>query len=413
MKNNIVQKNIPQGWFETTLENECEVLKGQGLSKGKLLDGGKNECILYGELYTKYGEVVNVIKSYTDSKEGMRSKDGDILIPASTTTIAKDLAIATALNKDGVLLGGDINILRKKENSYDANFLAYYLTHYKNKELTELAQGITIIHLYGKDFKKLSICIPKKIDEQQKIAEILGAVDEDIAKTQEVIRETEKLKKGLMQELFTQGIGHTKFKETKLGKIPEEWDVIRLEEIAQVERGKFSHRPRNDTRFYRGNIPFIQTGDVISSNGRITKYSQTLNESGLKVSRMFKKGTIVLTIAANIGDTGILEFDSCFPDSLVGIISNNQMNNIFLEYFLRTRKEYLNKIATQSAQKNINLEKLRPLLIIKPKKDEQDKIAKMLSSVDEKISINKKLKSKLIQLKKGLAQDLLSGKVRV
>jgi type I restriction enzyme S subunit len=215
-----------------------------------------------------------------------------------------------------------------------------------------------------------------------------------------------------MQRLFTHGIGHSRLQKTEIGEIPTGWKVEALGRVAMVERGKFSNRPRNDPKFYGGDIPFIQTGDVVRSGGRIKNYSQTLNEDGLAISRKFPKGTIVLTIAANIGDTGILEFDSCFPDSLVGITVNDEMDNIFLEYFLRTRKVYLNSIATQSAQKNINLQKLEPMIVVKPGLKEQRQIADILTSVDEKISVNKKLKAGLTLLKKGLMQDLLSGKKR-
>jgi type I restriction enzyme S subunit len=295
------------------------------------------------------------------------------------------------------------------DDSFDFRWLFYKL---QSLGLPKMNSASGTPGLNREEVYRLCIKIPPK-KEQQKIAEILGTVDEDIAKTQEVIEATEKLKRGLMQQLFTRGIGHTKFKKTKLGEIPEEWEIKKLGDVARVERGKFSHRPRNAPEFYGGKYPFIQTGDVVNSNGRLKTHSQTLNEKGLAISRMFEKGTIVLTIAANIGATGILDFDSCFPDSLVGVNTRKDMNNIFLEYYLRTRKEFLNKIATQSAQKNINLEKLRPLLIIKPKREEQQKIAEILSAVDEKISVNKKLKNKLTLLKKGLMQDLLSGEVRV
>ena len=393
MKNNIEQKNIPQGWFETTLEKECDVLKGQGLSKGKLLDDGKNECILYGELYTKYGEIVDTIKSHTDSEEGVRSKKEDILIPASTTTIAKDLAIATALNKDGVFLGGDINILRKKKNSYDANFLAYYLTHYKNKELAKLAQGITIIHLYGKDFKKLSICIPKKIDEQQKIAEILGVVDEDIAKTQEVIEATEKLKRGLMQKLFTRGIGHKKFKKTKFGKIPEGWEVINLSKIFKLSSGKGLSR----SKFIPGKF------SVYGGNGI----------SGVHNEYLLEKPTIIIgRVGEYCGSVHITKPYSWITD-----------NALYVEKYLRDIEQYylyyllyfinLNQYAKVGGQPSISQDTVGTIQIGLPNKGEQKEIAEIISAVDEKISINKKLKNKLTLLKKGLAQDLLSGKVRV
>lgn len=407
-KNNTAQKNIPQGWKYDELGNFiAEISDGGTPSRSNpSYFGGNIPWIVISDIKRE----INKTKE-TLTKEGLNNSSakiwpvGTVILSFGATIGEVGIASVPVTTKQGIA-----GIVPKNEllNTY----LYYLLLENKNR-LKQLASGSTIKEVRPAVIKKqIKVLIPP-IPEQQKIAEILGLVDEDILKTQKVIDKAEKLKKGLMQELFTRGIGHKKFKKTKLGEIPEEWDIVKLEEIAQVERGKFSHRPRNDSRFYGGDIPFIQTGDVISSNGKITKYSQTLNERGLKVSRMFKKGTIVLTIAANIGDTGILEFDSCFPDSLVGITPNNQVNNIFLEYFLRTRKDYLNKIATQSAQKNINLEKLRPLLVIKPKKSEQDKISEILLTIDEKISINKKLKSKLIQLKKGLAQDLLSGKVSV
>jgi type I restriction enzyme S subunit len=405
------QKTIPKGWQVKTIDDVASVLKGQGLSKDKLDPVGKNKCILYGQLFTTYNEVIRDIQSKTNFNEGVRSQRGDILIPGSTTTKAEDLAIASVIPEDDVLLGGDINILRKKDNLYDSVFLAYYLTHYKKKEIGSFGQGITIIHLYGRDIKKIGLILPP-LSEQKKITEILTVVDDEIQETNKIISKTKKLKNGLLQDLFAKGIGHKNFKKTTIGTIPEEWNISKLSEIATVERGKFSHRPRNAPEFYGGNIPFIQTGDVVNSNGKISSYTQTLNEKGLSVSRLFKKGTIVITIAANIGDTGILQFDSCFPDSLIGITPSGKIDPIFLEYYLRTQKDYLNSISTQSAQKNINLEKLNPLLIKVPPKNEQKKIAEILSLTDEKIAINTKYKETLIRLKKGLMQDLLSGKVR-
>ncbi|TSC81795.1 MAG: Uncharacterized protein G01um101420_799 [Parcubacteria group bacterium Gr01-1014_20] len=298
-------------------------------------------------------------------------------------------------------------ILRANTKKFNYHFLAYLLEleHRKFHFDYQTKAHPSVI-------RKLYFITRPPLLEQQKIAEILETLDKEIEQTTQIIVATEKMQMGLMQHLFTHGIGHLKFQKTEIGEIPKEWKVERLDKVARVERGKFSNRPRNDPKFYGGDIPFIQTGDVVRSGGRIKKYSQTLNEDGLAISRKFSKGTIVLTIAANIGDTGILEFDSCFPDSLVGITVNNDMDNIFLEYFMRTRKVYLNSIATQSAQKNINLQKLEPMLVVKPGLKEQREIAVILTSVDEKISVNERLKAGLTLLKRGLMQDLLSGKKR-
>lgn len=423
MKINTIQKKIPQGWFETTIEKECDILKGQGLSKNKLSINGKNKCILYGELYTTYSEIIDSIKSHTESEEGIRSKSGDILIPASTTTIAKDLAIAAALNKDHVLLGGDINILRRKKNSYDANFLAYYLTHYKNKELAELAQGITIIHLYGKDFKRLNICIPKSLNEQRKIADILYAVDKDIVKTQNVIDITEKVKKGLMQDLFTHGIGHTRFKKTKLGEIPESWSVVRIKDstIKLIDGDRGANYPKQKDFSSDGYCLFLSAKNVSKKGfifNELSFISRDKDES-LRKGKL-ERGDIILTSRGTVGNAAYYDENVPFENIRINsgmliIRHGEQFDPIFLyKYFSspQMKSKYLS-MGSGSAQPQLPIGSLElvevPVLPI----DEQKKIAEIISAIDEKITINKKLKARLTKLKKGLMQDLLSGKVRI
>ncbi len=389
------KQNIPEGWGIKPLSELCDNLDN------KRIPITKSDRVSGNVPYYGATGIIDYVDDYIFNEEILLvGEDGADWSPFANTAFV--VSGKSWVNNHAHVL--------KCENEYTSDYLEKYLNW---QNLDKYTTGGTRKKLNKEALMSISVLLPKKKSEQQKIAEILGAVDEDIAKTQGVIDATEKLKKGLMQQLFTRGIGHTKFKRTKLGEIPEEWEIVKLKEVARVERGKFSHRPRNAPEFYGGQYPFIQTGEVVNSNGKISVYTQTLNEKGLSVSKIFKKNTIVMTIAANIGDTAILEFDSCFPDSLVGITPNDDMDTVFLEYNLRTRKKYLNSIATQSAQKNINLQKLEPMLIIKPQIKEQQKIAEILSAVDEKISVNKKLKAKLTQLKKGLMQDLLSGGVRV
>jgi len=195
--------------------------------------------------------------------------------------------------------------------------------------------------------------------------------------------------------------------------VPEEWDVAPLGELASVERGKFGHRPRNDPRFYGGKHPFIQTGDVTACDGIIKTYTQTLNDEGLKVSRLFASGTIVITIAANIGETGIASFDVAFPDSLVGIQCGDKVDARFLELVLRTRKSVLDKAATESAQKNINLQTLRPLPIQLPELSEQKEIAEVIWASITRVEQERLMRDQLVQLKGALMSVLLTGEVRV
>lgn len=189
-------------WEEVRIDKLFDFKKGQELSKEKLEKNGIFECILYGELYTTYSEVISEIKSKTNIKEGIKSKIDDILIPASTTTSAIDLAIASTIQKDNVLIGGDINILRKKTNNINGEFISKYLTHIKKMEIAKYAQGITIIHLYSKDFKHLKIELPS-LPEQQKIAEVLSLVDDELNLLKNELEELKLQKKALMQKLLT------------------------------------------------------------------------------------------------------------------------------------------------------------------------------------------------------------------
>jgi type I restriction enzyme S subunit len=216
-----------------------------------------------------------------------------------------------------------------------------------------------------------------------------------------------------MAKLFREGLRGEPLKQTDIGEIPESWEVMLLGTVAAIERGKFAHRPRNAPQFYGGKIPFIQTGDVTKAKGRIRTYTQTLNEQGLKISRMFPKGTIVLTIAANIGDTGILEFDSAFPDSLVGITPIDVMDSTFLEYYLRTQKTEMDRLAPKGTQKNINIQFLKPWLVPKPSVDEQKTIARHLCSLDDKLEMVSQKHAALKSLFASMLHLLMTGQVRV
>ncbi|MDN5651401.1 MAG: restriction endonuclease subunit S [Lactococcus lactis] len=194
--------SFSEDWHVLSLDELFFFKKGKGLSKDMISESGQNKCILYGQLYTKYLEVIKDVESLTDSTEGTLSMVGDILIPSSTTTSGIDLANATALLEDNVLLGGDINILRPKGN-ISSEFMAYLLTHIKKYEIASRAQGITIIHLYGSDLKGIEVKIPKSIQEQNKISELFSFVEHEIEAFQKKLDCLKQEKKALMQQLLT------------------------------------------------------------------------------------------------------------------------------------------------------------------------------------------------------------------
>lgn len=201
------------------------------------------------------------------------------------------------------------------------------------------------------------------------------------------------------------------FQQTEVGLIPSDWEVKELGNIAEIKRGKFTPRPRNDPRFYGGNIPFVQTGDVTNSGGTIQNYTQTLNQEGLSVSKLFQKGTILMTIAANIGYTGILQIAMACPDSLVAIDAFKDYDNGYLNHYFTYRRRYIEELSTPGAQKNLNVEILKALsLPVPPTPAEQTAIATALSGADALISQLEKLIAKKIAIKQGAMQELLRPK---
>jgi len=178
--------------------------------------------------------------------------------------------------------------------------------------------------------------------------------------------------------------------------LPMGWAWSRLPEIGELARGKSKHRPRNDPSLYsKGSIPFVQTGDVAKASKIITTYSTFYNQKGLSQSRLWPAGTMCITIAANIADTGILGFDSCFPDSVVGFIPlDKQVQVEYFEYFLRTAKRNLEKFAPSTAQKNINLEILGSLMVPLPPLFELNRI---VSKIDELMALCDQLTKSLQQ----------------
>ncbi|PWK28240.1 type I restriction enzyme S subunit [Arcicella aurantiaca] len=204
----------------------------------------------------------------------------------------------------------------------------------------------------------------------------------------------------------------TKNTSNNTKELPNGWEWKKLGEVAEVKRGKSKHRPRNDKSLFGGKFPFIQTGDVRNAHKYITEFTESYSEKGLEQSKLWSKGTICLTIAANIGDVAILGVDACFPDSVVGILSKKG-NNEFMYYFLTTLKEKLESKATKSAQMNLNVEKLVDFEIPLPPLKEQERIVQKLDtafqSLDEAITLQKENIAHTQELKKAVLVEQIAN----
>ena len=299
-----------------------------------------------------------------------------------------------------------VAVLRANRRLIDPAFLFQSISSDRTRKLIEDSMGgqaITRVTL-----EKISgfAIIVANVAEQQKIAECLSSLDELMAAQARKVDALKTHKKGLMQQLFPRE-GET---QPRL-RFPEfqnagEWEEKKLGSVCDIQRGKFSHRPRNDPRFFGGPYPFIQTGDVVKSEGGAVIASQSLNEEGLAVSKLFKPTIVLITIAANIGDTGLLQTEGCFTDSVVGLIPKKEVIPVFLELVMRGQKENLNKVATTGAQKNINNEILREVSVLLPSVPEQQRIATCLSSLDALITAETQKHEALKTHKQGLMQQL-------
>ncbi|ASF48318.1 restriction endonuclease subunit S [Methylovulum psychrotolerans] len=201
-----------------------------------------------------------------------------------------------------------------------------------------------------------------------------------------------------------------------IGDVPEEWQLMKLKFTAKMMRGKFSHRPRNDARLYGGEYPFIQTGDVTKTEKYISTYSQTLNEWGYSVSKEFPCGTVVITISANIGDIAILNFNGCFPDSVVGFFSNSNINE-YLFYLLKSMKNVFISESIEGTQLNLNVERLSSIKVALPEPMEQlailDFIKTETATIDTLITKYQKQIELMQEYRTALISQAVTGKIDV
>lgn len=260
----------------------------------------------------------------------------------------------------------------KFKNYVDVNYGYYWFIHNSGK-LNHRANSAVVPILNNGTLRQIDFSYPD-LKTQQKIASILEQADAARQKRKQANQLTEQFLQSAFLEMFADPVRNEKG-----------WEKQRLDKISKLQRGRFSPRPRNDPSYFNGEYPFIQTGDISRSGNRLSSYSQTLNEKGIKVSKKFSKGVIVIAIVgATIGATAILEIDVYATDSIIGIKANDSaISNCFLEFALRFWKPILLRDAPEVARPNINLEILNKLEIILPPLPLQKKFAALVEQVEQ------------------------------
>ena len=395
---------IPNDWQVKKLGDIFNDLKG-GSTPSRLIDRyytGDIPWITSGEL--KYKTIYNTLESITEEAV----KDTNLkLYPEGTFFIA-----ITGLEAEGTRGSCAITGVPATTNQSclafqpKEGFSNLYLYHwyrlYGNYIGLKYTQGTKQQSLNNKIVGKLEIPVPK-LEEQEKIASILSTVDEQIDNVDALIEKNKELKKGLMQTLLTKGIGHTKFKKTEIGEIPEEWDVKKLECVFEILDSMRKPIKASDREKIEGNIPYYGASGVIDwiNDYIFDEELILLGEDGENLNS--RNSDLAFKIS---GKTWVNNHAHVFR-----VINKKECNIDFMVYYLEA-KDYSIYIAG-SAQPKITQAQCRKFLLPLPEKQEQDKIASILLESDEKIEEYENKKKKLEELKKGLMQKLLTGSIRV
>ena len=301
------------------------------------------------------------------------------------------------------------HIFKVIPNENVAKQFLYWALHKAVENLGHVTHGSTMKHFKKGELEQTLIGLPL-LSEQQKIAEILTTADENIQEVSDEISLTEKLKKGLMQTLLTRGIGHTKFKMTEIGEIPEEWEIYPLGEVSDIIV-PMRDKPKN----FDGNIPWLRIEDLEGKYAIRSKSGQNVSEEIVKKMNLkpYPIGTVLCSCSGKMGICAITKEVLVTNQTFAGIIPKESLYNCYLYYLLSFIRRRLQDIATGTTLSYLSREKFERLLIQLPRLHEQQKIAEILSTVDSKLELLRNKKGKLEILKKGLMNDLLTGKVRV
>ena len=304
------------------------------------------------------------------------------------------------INKMPVTINQGITaLIPKKRDEIYTIFYAYYLQTLKSY-LNQLGSGSTFKEISKNSLKNIIIPIVP-LEEQKKIAEILSNADQAIEEVNEAITKTERLKKGLMQELLTKGIGHKNFKDTEIGRIPKEWVVVKVGEVAEIHDSKRIPLSKMERSKRKGSYPYCGANGIIDY-----------------INDYIFDGEFVL-LAEDGGDynkfgnsTYIMK-GKFWVNNHAHILKamENEITNLFLYYVFNFLN--LNFYIVGSTRKKLNQDRMKKILIPCPPLTEQKKIAEILSTVDERIKLLKEKKEKLGRVKKGLMNDLLTGRKRV
>jgi type I restriction enzyme, S subunit len=405
------------------------------LPKGWVFDRFKDVATLRSERTDDASEVEDYLEL-----EDLDSGSGRILNRRNTMTVVSDVTVF----KTGDVLFGKLRpylekyyvaefdgkctgeILAFKPERITNRFLFYCLAStWFIERCNLLAYGAKMPRVnWPTQLAQFNLPLPP-LPEQHRIAAYLdascAAIDAAVSAKRRQLDTLDALRMSIIQRAVTQGLNpKVKLKPSGLdwaAEVPTHWKVQQIKRNCSLVRGQFTHRPRNDPALYDGPYPFIQTGDITAADKYIRTYSQSLNELGLSASKQFPRGTLVMSIAANIGDVAILDFEACFPDSMIGMIPGHQAHLDFLYYLMRAMRPVMLRSAVQSTQLNLNYVRIGTNFAPFPPLDEQRAIAEYLDTKEiESHQIRETINAQVATLtayRKSLIHECVTGQRRV
>lgn len=408
---------LPEGWKEEQLKNIVD--KDRKITYGIVQPGGdispNGIPLIRGKDYSS-GQInltglYHVSEAIDKPYKRSKVKENDILLTivgyvGQTAIVPKELENANITQTTARI---SVN-----PTIADYKYIDYFLNSFLGqKNLKKYEKGSAQAGLNLKDIEKVKIYLAP-LEEQKKIAEILSTVDQKIAFVDNQIEETELLKKGLMQKLLTEGIGHTEFKDSELGRIPVEWEVVKLKNLSEKISDGIHTTPKytNESKYYFINGNNLNDGKI--EYGEKTK--QVSYEEYIKHKKDLNENTVLLSINGTIGNTAFYNNEHIvLGKSAAYIICNDLINKYFLRYLLSSAyiKKYFELELTGTTIRNLSIKTIKNTKIGLPPLQEQKQIAEILSTADEKLENLKAKKESFEELKKGLMQKLLTGEVRV
>lgn len=400
-------KEFIGNWESKKLGTMGEFFKGSTLSKAHLSKNG-NPCILYGELYTRYGEVISNVISKTnleDSKLVIGQKN-DVLIPSSGES-AIDIATASCLQQDNVILGGDLNVFRSRE--LNGIFASYQLNNSKRHEIAKLAQGASVVHVYNTQLSKLKLSVPSN-EEQVKIASFFSLIDDKISLQGEKVEALKNYKRGMMQKIFSREL---RFKDDG-GRDYPEWEEKKLNEVGDTYTGLSGKTKEN---FGIGEAKYVIYKNVFGNT--LAKAEEVdlveINE-GENQNKVVKGDLLFTTSSETPEEVGMI---SCWNYDIEDLYLNSfcfgyrlfdleQCSPIFMAYLLRS-EDYRRKISILgqgSTRYNISKTELMKMKVSVPNIEEQRKIVSLLLGLERNIEKNQEKLHSLKEYKKGLLQQM-------